>query len=105
MFARRALENKGYNVLDADSGEQGLDILNETTKKIDLLITDVLMPHMDGPALVKAARKQRPELPVIFVSGYAEDMFRKNLEAEEFQFLPKPFTLKDLAEKVKTILE
>ncbi|WP_262695369.1 response regulator [Kordiimonas aquimaris] len=105
MFARRALENKGYIVLDADSGEQGLEILNESEAKIDLLITDVVMPNMDGPTLVKTARKTRPELPVIFVSGYAEDMFRKNLEAEEFQFLPKPFTLKDLAEKVKTILD
>lgn len=104
MFARRALENKGYVVLEADSGESGLEILNTTTAKIDLLITDVVMPNMDGPALVKAARVDRPYLPVIFVSGYAEDMFRKNLEAEEFQFLPKPFTLKDLAEKVKAIL-
>lgn len=105
MFARRALENKGYNVLDASSGEEGLDVLNETSAKIDLLITDVVMPNMDGPTLVKTARQSRPDLPVIFVSGYAEDMFRKNLEAEEFQFLPKPFTLKDLAEKVKSILD
>jgi two-component system cell cycle sensor histidine kinase/response regulator CckA len=104
MFARRALENKGYNVLEADSGEAGLEILQTTTEHIDLLITDVVMPNMDGPALVKAARAEYPTLPVIFVSGYAEDMVRQNLEAEEFQFLPKPFTLKDLAEKVKSIL-
>ena len=105
MFARRALENKGYHVLEADSGEAGLEVLNNTDAKIDLLITDVVMPNMDGPALVNAARKDRPDMPVIFISGYAEDMFRKDLEAEEFQFLPKPFTLKALAETVKTILE
>lgn len=105
MFARRALENKGYNVLEADSGEAGLDVLNTTKTTIDLLITDVVMPNMDGPALVNAARKDRPDMPVIFISGYAEDMFRKDLEAEEFQFLPKPFTLKALAETVKSILE
>lgn len=104
MFARRALENKGYRVLEADSGEAGLDILNSTEGDIDLLITDVVMPNMDGPALVNEARKKRPDVPVIFISGYAEDMFRKDLEAEEFQFLPKPFTLKDLAETVKEIL-
>ncbi len=104
MFARRALENKGYRVLEADSGEAGLDILNSTEGHIDLLITDVVMPNMDGPALVNEARKKRPDVPVIFISGYAEDMFRKNLEAEEFQFLPKPFTLKALAETVKGIL-
>lgn len=104
MFARRALENKGYRVLEADSGESGLDILNSTEDRIDLLITDVVMPNMDGPALVNEARKKRPDVPVIFISGYAEDMFRKDLEAEEFQFLPKPFTLKALAETVKNIL-
>ncbi|TNE62077.1 MAG: response regulator [Alphaproteobacteria bacterium] len=104
MFASRALVNKGYKVLEAASGEAGLEILNTTREHIDLLISDVIMPNMDGPTLVKEARKDRPDLPVIFVSGYAEDMIRKNLEAEEFQFLPKPFSLKDLAEQVKTIL-
>lgn len=101
MFARRALENKGYNVMEADSGEAALEILKEIDTRLDLLITDVVMPNMDGPALVTEARKDRPDLPVIFISGYAEDMVRKDLEAEEFQFLPKPFTLKALAETVK----
>lgn len=105
MFACRALENKGYHVLQANSGEAGLEIVSNLNTKIDLLITDVVMPNMDGPALVNAARKDRPNLPVIFVSGYAEDVFRKNLEDEEFQFLPKPFTLKELAETVKSIMD
>ena len=104
MFASRALTNKGYNVLEAASGEAGLEILKTHDGKIDLLISDVIMPSMDGPTLVKEARKDLPDLPVIFVSGYAEDVFRKNLEAEDFQFLPKPFSLNDLAEQVKSIL-
>ncbi len=104
MFASRALSNKGYRVLEAASGEAGLEILLEGDDQIDLLISDVIMPNMDGPTLVKEARKKMPDLPVIFVSGYAEDMFRENLANEEFSFLPKPFSLKDLAEQVKTIL-
>jgi len=104
IFACRALTNKGYTVLEASSGEAGLEILKTHEEKIDLLISDVIMPNMDGPTLVKEARKDMPDLPVIFVSGYAEDVFRKNLEAEEFQFLPKPFSLNDLAEQVKGIL-
>ncbi|NVJ99146.1 MAG: response regulator [Alphaproteobacteria bacterium] len=104
MFASRALSNKGYKVLEAASGEAGLEILETTEEKIDLLISDVIMPSMDGPTLVKHARKKMPDLPVIFVSGYAEDVFRQNLEAEEFLFLPKPFSLKDLASQVKFIL-
>jgi len=104
MFACRALTNKGYTVLEASSGEEGLQILQETEEQIDLLISDVIMPIMDGPTLVKEARKLLPKLPVIFVSGYAEDVFRENLEAEEFQYLPKPFSLNDLAEQVKSIL-
>lgn len=104
MFASRALTNKGYNVLEAASGEAGLEILLESNEPIDLLISDVIMPSMDGPTLVKEARKHMPDLPVIFVSGYAEDVFRQNLEAEEFLFLPKPFSLKDLASQVKSIL-
>ena len=104
LFACRALSNKGYKVLDAPSGEQGLEILENGEEEIDLLITDVIMPSMDGPTLVKEARKSYPKLPVIFVSGYAEDVFRRNLEAEEFRFLPKPFSLNQLAEEVKSIL-
>jgi len=104
LFACRALTNKGYHVLEAASGERALEILQSSNEKIDLLISDVIMPTMDGPTLVKEARKDLPDLPVIFVSGYAEDVFRKNLEAEEFRFLPKPFTLNDLAEEVKSIL-
>ena len=104
LFACRALANKGYKVLEAASGEAAMEILMSEGEEVDLLISDVIMPTMDGPTLVKEARKKLPDLPVIFVSGYAVDVFRKNLEAEEFRFLPKPFSLNDLAEEVKSIL-
>ncbi|WP_417449606.1 response regulator [Kordiimonas sp.] len=104
MFASRALSNKGYRVLEAASGEAGLEILMDDEETIDLLISDVVMPNMDGPTLVKEARQVFPDLPVIFVSGYAEDMVRQNLEDDKFLFLPKPFSLKELAEQVKGIL-
>ncbi len=106
LFASRALKNKGYNVLEANSGEQALEVVENHGQEIDLLISDVVMPNMDGPTLVKAIREQRYNMKIIFISGYAEDAFRKNLGKDaEFNFLPKPFSLKQLAEKVKDVLE
>jgi two-component system cell cycle sensor histidine kinase/response regulator CckA len=72
---------------------------------VDLVVSDVVMPEMDGPTLLRELRKLHPDLKVIFVSGYAEDAFKKNLpEGEEFAFLPKPFSLKQLATAVKEAL-
>ena len=72
---------------------------------IDLVISDVVMPRIDGPTLIKELRVRRPDLRVIFISGYAEDAFRKRVDAgEESHFLMKPFTLKQLAAKVKEVL-
>ena len=104
LFAARALSNKGYQVLEATSGEEGLEILKDEYDRIDLMITDVIMPQMDGPALAEAARELKGDLPIIFISGYAEDVFRKNLQSSDFHFLPKPFSLKDLAAQVKNIV-
>jgi two-component system cell cycle sensor histidine kinase/response regulator CckA len=104
-FGARALRNKGYNVLEASSGESALELLNEQQDPIDLLITDVVMPRLDGPALVREVREKRPDLPVIFISGYAEDSFRQRLGREAgIHFLPKPFSLKELAGKVKEVM-
>jgi two-component system cell cycle sensor histidine kinase/response regulator CckA len=104
-FGARALRNKGYNVLEANSGESALELLNEQHDPIDLLITDVVMPRLDGPALVREVRETRPALPVIFISGYAEDSFRKRLGQDtRIHFLPKPFSLKELAGKVKEVM-
>ena len=103
MFACRALRNKGYTVLEASSGEDALAQINDGLD-LDLLVSDIIMPNMDGPSLVKEVLKQKPDLSVIFISGYAEDTFRRDLEHRNAGFLPKPFTLKQLAEKVKEAL-
>ncbi len=101
-FASRALASRGYNVIEADSGERALEIIDSQAAEIDLVLSDVVMPQMDGPTLLKELRKRGVETKVVFISGYAEDAFRKNLEGQhEFAFLPKPFTLKQLAETVK----
>ncbi|MCX7338861.1 MAG: response regulator [Alphaproteobacteria bacterium] len=104
LFSTRALREKGYRVLEANSGESALEIVQKG-EKFDLLITDVVMPKMDGPTLSKKIRDLLPETKVIFISGYTEDTFRKNLDHDaQIHFLPKPFTLKDLATKVKEVL-
>jgi two-component system cell cycle sensor histidine kinase/response regulator CckA len=104
-FAGRALRMRGYNVLEADGGEEALEIVQNQTQPIHLLITDVVMPNMDGPTLVRAVRRLRPDMKIMFMSGYAEEAFRRNEEkAEDLHYLPKPFGFKQLAAKVKEVL-
>ena len=82
-----------------------LEVMEREEGKIDLVVSDVVMPEMDGPSLLRELRQTRPDLKIIFVSGYAEDAFKKNLpENEQFNFLPKPFSLKQLATTVKETL-
>ena len=103
-FSQRALVNKGYEVLCAADGEAALEIFEkEEQKEIDLLVTDVVMPGMDGPTLAQRIRQNSPNLKIIFMSGYTEDKL-KDYMGENIFFLPKPFTLKVLAEKVKEVL-
>ncbi|WP_407697428.1 ATP-binding protein [Skermanella rosea] len=105
VFSARALRNKGYQVLEARSGEAALSLLNSESNRVDLLVSDVVMPHMDGPTLIRHVRDKRPEMKVIFISGYTEDKFRDQIDAgEHIHFLPKPFSLKQLAGKVKEVL-
>lgn len=105
MFGARALRNKGYKVLEAQNGEVALDVVNGTAPKIDLIISDVVMPGMDGYTLVRQLRERMPEVKVILMSGYAEDAFQDQIDKDEtLHFLPKPFTLKTLVGKVKEIL-
>ena len=105
IFGARALRNKGYKVIEATSGEAALDLIHNAAEKIDLLITDVVMPHMDGPGLVREVREIHPELKVIFISGYTEDAFRQRLDSDSgIDFLPKPFSLKQLAAKVRDVI-
>ncbi|WP_068314552.1 cell cycle histidine kinase CckA [Polycladidibacter hongkongensis] len=104
-FAARALSSRGYEVFEAGSGTEALEVMEEEGGAMDLVVSDVVMPEMDGPSLLVELRKMQPDLKIIFVSGYAEEAFEKNLPAEEtFNFLPKPFTLKQLATTVKEVL-
>jgi two-component system cell cycle sensor histidine kinase/response regulator CckA len=98
--AERALTRHGYKVLTADNGEEALEIIN-SGEPIDLLISDVVMPGMDGPAVVREARKSRPELKILFMSGYAEEQLRKSIDIENVNFLPKPFSVTELAEAAR----
>ena len=103
-FAARALSSRGYTVLEAASGVEALEVVERVDGKIDLIVSDVVMPEMDGPAMFSELRKRGIEAKVIFVSGYAEEAFAKNLPEGDFAFLPKPFTLKQLIEIVKANL-
>ena len=104
-FSSRALGNKGYDVLAAESGEAALNLLEQNKgKQIDLVVTDVIMPNMDGPTLAKHLREQNPKTKIIFISGYTEEKLKDHM-GENIWFLPKPFTLKQLAAKVKEALE
>jgi len=104
-FSERALTNKGYEVLSADCGERAIELFEGLeNKQIDLLVTDVVMPGMDGPTVAENIRESAPDLKIIFMSGYTEDKLKDHM-GEGIFFLPKPFTLKDLAAKVKEVLE
>jgi two-component system cell cycle sensor histidine kinase/response regulator CckA len=105
MFGTRALTNKGYTVLEANNGESALDVINGTDAIIDLIISDVVMPGMDGNTLVQLIRHELPDMKVILMSGYAEDVLTDdNTLSPDIHFLPKPFTLSDLAALVKDVL-
>ncbi len=103
-FSARALSNKGYRVIDAPGGNEALKLLEEKKVQPELLITDVMMPEMDGTTLAKTIKAAHPDIKIIFISGYAEDKFKEHL-GDAVWFLPKPFTLKQLATKVKEVLE
>ena len=98
--AERALTRHGYQVITADNGEDALEILGRG-EAIDLLISDVVMPGMDGPTMVREARKTRPDLKILFMSGYAEEQLRKSIDIENVNFLPKPFSVTELAEATR----
>ncbi|MEO7469644.1 MAG: response regulator, partial [Sphingobium limneticum] len=101
--AERALTRQGYTVLTAENGEAALELL-EKTGKPDLLISDVVMPSMDGPTMVRHVRKRYPDLPILFMSGYAEEQLRKSIDLDNVAFLPKPFSVQQLAEAARAIL-
>jgi two-component system cell cycle sensor histidine kinase/response regulator CckA len=98
----RGLRSRGYSVIEASNGIEAMEALEEKNGAVDLVVSDVVMPEMDGPTLLKTMRERNPDLKIIFVSGYAEDAFEKSLPAnQQFAFLPKPFTLSQLVAAVK----
>lgn len=101
----RALTARGYTVLEASTGVEALDVIARHEGPIDLVVSDVVMPEMDGPTLLGELRKLHPDMKFVFVSGYAEDAFAKHLpDGESFNFLAKPFSLKQLVETVKQVV-
>ncbi len=101
--AERALVRHGYTVLTATQGEEAMAVLDGGTH-IDLLVSDVVMPTMDGPTLGRTARAKFPDLPILFMSGYAEEQLRKTIDLPRMGFIPKPFSVKALAEAVQAAL-
>ena len=100
-FASRALKLRGYTVYEADCAEEALHILDDPNLHVDIFVTDVIMPGLDGPTWVREARKNRPDTKVVFVSGYAEDVFHDGRPpVSNSVFLPKPFSLSELTETV-----
>jgi two-component system cell cycle sensor histidine kinase/response regulator CckA len=101
----RGLASRGYTVLEAGNGVEAIEVLEKYDGEVDLVVSDVVMPEMDGPTLLRELRSRIPGLKIIFVSGYAEDAFQKHLPTDgQFAFLAKPFTLKQLVNEVKTTL-
>ena len=101
-FAARALQMRGYTVLEAESGEAALEILSDRSLRVDLFVSDVIMPGLDGPSWVRQAYLDRTDASTVFISGYSEDMFADGrAEVPRSSYLAKPFTLNDLIERVR----
>ncbi len=100
--AERALTRNGYTVVSATNGEEALELL-ESRDDFDLVISDVVMPIMDGPTMVRQVRSKLPNMPILFMSGYAEEQLRKTIDLDRMAFLPKPFSVQQLAEAVRTV--
>lgn len=103
-IAERALTRQGYTVLTAENGEAALELL-ERIDRPDLLISDVVMPLMDGPSMARQVRARYPDLPILFMSGYAEEQLRRSIALDNVGFLPKPFSVQQLAEAARDVLD
>lgn len=103
VVAERALTRQGYQVTSARDGEEGLELVQQGGR-FDLVVSDVVMPTMDGPAMARHIREIAPELPVLFMSGYAEEQLRKEIGIANAWFMPKPFSVQQLSEKVGDVL-
>src|SRR5690606_24899476 len=104
-FSARARRATGYEVFEADGGEEAIEVLDDLDYAVDLIISDVVMPEMDGPTMLKVIRDKMPNLKIIFVSGYAEESVRRDIEDDQsVDFLPKPYSLDQINSKVKEVL-
>jgi len=103
MVAERALARQGYEVTSARDGEEGLEIV-EKGGAFDLVVSDVVMPSMDGPAMAREIRKLAPDLPILFMSGYAEEQLRKEIGIDDMYFIAKPFSVQQISDKVSEVL-
>ncbi|MCC6925425.1 response regulator [Novosphingobium sp.] len=101
--AERALTRAGFEVTTASDGDEGLEVI-ESGAPFDLIVSDVVMPAMDGPSMAREVRKLRPSMPILFMSGYAEEQLRKELDLDNVEFLPKPFTVQQICDKVGAVL-
>jgi two-component system cell cycle sensor histidine kinase/response regulator CckA len=101
--AERALVRQGYEVTTACDGEEGLERFRDDGP-FDLVVSDVVMPTMDGPAMARELRKLAPELPVLFMSGYAEEQLRNEIDIANMHFIPKPFSVQQISDKVLAVL-
>ena len=99
----RALTRAGYQIVTASDGEEGLAAI-ANDGPFDMVVSDVVMPGMDGPKMVKALRKIHPEMPILFMSGYAEEQLRKEIDIDRMHFIPKPFSVQQIADKVGQVL-
>jgi two-component system cell cycle sensor histidine kinase/response regulator CckA len=102
--AERALARAGYDVTACANGEEGLAAMGEPGAAFDLVVSDVVMPGMDGPAMVRAIRAKRPGMPVLFMSGYAEEQLRRDIDIPDMHFIAKPFSVAAIADKVGAVL-
>ena len=102
--AERALTRAGYAVTTASDGEIGLGIVANSGEKFDLVVSDVVMPVMDGPAMARAIRRVLPDIPILFMSGYAEEHLRTEIDIENMHFIPKPFSVQQINAKVADVL-
>jgi two-component system cell cycle sensor histidine kinase/response regulator CckA len=101
--AERALARQGYTVISASDGEEGLEHI-QAGEAFDIVVSDVVMPIMDGPAMAREIRKLAPALPVLFMSGYAEEQLRREIDIENMYFIPKPFSVQQISDKVGQVL-
>ncbi|MGX7895657.1 response regulator [Tsuneonella sp. HG222] len=101
--AERALTRQGYTVTTASDGDEGLEKV-KAGEQFDLVVSDVVMPAMDGPAMAREIRKLAPALPILFMSGYAEEQLRNDIDMDDMYFIPKPFSVQQIAAKVGQVL-